>query len=287
MNKNEIMPVASDELLAELSMDFPQEQSFTRTVLPKFGMLSQDLTETVGTGKNKKINLIQPAGAFYIERKTGEKITKEDGTEIDEYAKEFLDDETPSVHIIYSRKMLSNYNEGTEVFTSSSIYDLDTEIVPLFAQRKEVARGTPAQLKALPEFRTVSKKTGKPTSSLRDERVLYVVYNGELMQMTIHGSSLWSFVAYARKMSPPRVLTTLSHEDKVNGDIEWSVMTFVPERSINEEEANIALEFKRQLVEAIKAEKAFFESMSTDVDNQLERLASPSEDFVPVKDKAF
>ena len=283
--KKEIIAVASEEALAELSGDFPKESSFTRIVLPKFGMLSQDLTQTVGTGKAKKIELVQPAGAFYIEQKTGEKITRDDGTEVDEYAKTFLEDEAPMVHIVYSRKMLSHYDEATETYTSSPIYDEDTEIVPLFEKKQEVARGTPAQLKALPRFRTLSKKTGKPTSSLRDERVLYVVYNGELMQLQLHGSSLWAFVAYAKKVSPPRVLTRLGSENKVNGSIEWSPMTFVPERQITADEAAVAIEFKNALITAIKAEKSYYEGVVSQIevaDKQMDAISAPV-DFAPVE----
>jgi hypothetical protein len=251
----EIMNVASDEQLAVLAQAFPQEPSFTRILAPRFGMASQDQTEEVGKGKEKKINVIAAAGTFYTERESDEVVVGEDGSEKKVWRKEWLDNEHPEVIILYQRKQLRYYDEGEQKYVSSPIFDTDDEQVVLFKDRKEVARGTVSELKAL--YPGVDKK-GKAVSKLKDEKVLYVLMDGELYQMNLHGSSLWSFSAYARKVAPPTVVTMLGSEHNENGQVSWEKMTFAPKRPITKAEADEVIAKITDIREAIASEKAFF-----------------------------
>lgn len=273
--KNELMVAASDTQLAQLASGLPQGEGFTRILTPRFGMVSQDILKEEGVGKNKKVTLETAEGAFFTEHETDETITREDGTEAKEWQKDFLDEENPEVIILFQRKQLRYYDTGEEKYTSSPIFDRDDEQVVLFKDRKEVARGTIAELKAL--YPAVSKKTGKATSDLKDVAILYVLYNGELMQMNLHGTSLWSFQSYKRKVAPPTVITLLGAEHCEQGDTKWSKVTFSAKRPLSKDEADLAIEKVTEIKEAIAGEKAYFSAQNGDskVDEQFEALTAP------------
>lgn len=277
MTKKELMTVASETQLAQLAQEFPQEASFSRILLPRFGLLSQDKTEEVGTGRNKKINLIAAAGTFFTEKETEEVTVRDDGTEAKVWEKNYLDEEHPEVIILFQRKQLRYYDEAEEKYTSSPIFDRDDETVVLFKDRQEVARGTVAELKKL--YPGVDKK-GKPISLLKDEKILYVLLDGEVYQMNLHGSSMWSFQAYARKVVPPSVVTVLGSSAEQKGDIKWNKMTFSAKRKVTGEEADEVLAKIGEIKEAIIAEKQFFAGQNgeSEVDKQFDALTKKDND---------
>jgi len=245
-----VVTVASEEQLALLRGEFPQEQGYKRNILPKLGMFSQDQME----GKGKSMKVVTEAGTFYIEHETedldenGKKIWVKDeiGTEIE-------------ASIIFSRKQLKYYNENDETFTSSAIYDNDDEVISLWCSKAEIAKGTPAELKARPEYEF--EEDGKKKSRLKDNRILYVLYEGELYQMNIGGSSMYSWMTFLRKIgSPTSSLLKLSSEPKEKGKIAWNQMVFEVVRSINSDEANKVIELITDLKNGILAEKSFFAS---------------------------
>lgn len=250
-----LMVPASQEVMAALSSEFPQEASYTRIMVPRFGMVSQDKLKEEGTGKNKKITLEVAEGTFYTDRETENTVTREDGTEGKEWQKDYLENEKPEVIILFQRKQLRYYDSGEEKYTSSPIYDRDDEEVVLFKDREEVGRGTPAELKAM--YPAVDRK-GKPTSGLKEEKILYVLFEGELMQMNLKGTSLWSFQSFARKVAPPTVVTILGAEHCEQGETKWSKMTFTPKRQITAEEAELVMAKIQEIKEAIASEKAYF-----------------------------
>lgn len=251
----ELMVPASQEVMASLSAEFPQEASYVRIQMPRFGMISQDKLKEEGTGKNKKITVEVAEGTFYTDRETENTVTREDGTEGKEWQKDYLDTENPEVIILFQRKQLRYYDSSEEKYTSSPIYDRDDEEVVLFKDRAEVARGTPAELKAL--YPGVDRK-GKAISNLKEEKILYVLFNGELMQMNLKGTSLWSFQAFARKVSPPTVITMLGAEHCEQGETKWSKTTFTPKRQITADEAETVMAKIQEIKEAIASEKAYF-----------------------------
>lgn len=262
-----VTTVASEEALAALRQDFPTEQGFQRTLLPRLGMVSQDQTEEVKnpkTGK-KEIKIITEAGTFFIEKQTEEEDN--DGKKI--WEKTELGSEIEAT-IIFQRKQLRYYDETTETYTSSSVYDTEDEIIPLFCNKAEIARGTPAELKAREEYQFT--KNGKTKSSLEDNRILYVLYEGEIYQMNLRGSSMYAWMTYSRKVLVPAVLTAMNSEAKEKGDINWNQMTFNKVRDLNQSEVDTVLENVAEIKGAIAAEKAFYASLGQTGDQNKKNL---------------
>lgn len=248
-----IQTVASEEQLAILRSEFPQENGFKRNLLPRLGMFSQDVTE----GKGKSMKVVSEAGTFYLERETEE--VNEEGKKI--WKKEELGD-TVNVNIIFQRKQLKYYDEKTETYTSSAVYDSDDEVIPLFCNKAEIDKGTPAELKAREIYQY--EKDGKIRSKLEDNRILYVLYEGELYQLNLRGSSMYSWMTFLRNnTSPSSLLIKLSSEAKEKGSIEWNQMTFEIVRDINGEEAGIIIDKVKEIKESINMEKEFFASQNT------------------------
>lgn len=263
----EVAQVLTDEQAAALLDLFPVEQSFVRVQLPRFGMYSQDQTE----GKGKAMVVTAEAGMFYTEVRS-DQIDPATGKNI--YVKTEIDKEVSGI-IIFKRKQLSMYVEG-DGYTSSPIYDSNDEIVPLFKNKQEIARDTPENLKAL--FPGVTKK-GKPKSNLGEDSILYVLLDGDdtntIYQLNLHGSSNYSYLAYARTVAVNTVLTTFNSTEEVNGTNEWNQMSFKAARKITPQEASIVLEKVGEIKAGIAAEKAYFSrgaAVSTEADKEFAAL---------------
>lgn len=244
--------VASPEALAELKNAFPQEQGFTKIMLPRLGMYSQDQTE----GKGKQTKVTTEAGTFYIEREVDGK--DDDGNPAKVWEREEIGNEIEGI-IIYNRKQMKFYDEAAEKFTSSPVYDTEDEIVPLFRDKKEIARGTPAELKARDEYQ-FTDTDGKEKSKLKDNRILYIIYENETYQMNIAGSSMYSFMSYARKVLAPSVITVMNSEPKEKGKIAWNQMTFTVKKALDDAEVQDVLSKVHEIQEGITQEKSFFAS---------------------------
>ncbi len=254
MSKKELANVASDEVLAQLGESYPIEQGGLTIQLPRLGLVSQDITKETGTGKNKKIEVVTPAGEFYIDQQT-EEVDK-DGKNV--WSKEEIGDGFEGI-IVFKRKQLRLYDEATEKYTSSPIYDNDDEVLPLFCDKKEIARGTPAELKEKYEFTT---SDGKVKSKLEDNRISYILYKGELYQMNLRGSSMWSLAKYEKTVVVPTVLTAFGSTAETKGQISWNKMSFKVVRKITGEEAKLILEKQDMLKKAIALSKASYAKAS-------------------------
>lgn len=237
----------SDQTLSELKAQFPAEQGFTRTLLPRLGMASQDKTE----GKGKAMKVITEAGTFFIEKQTDEE--NEEGKKI--WAKEEIGAEV-EVTVLYQRKQLRYFDESLEQYTSSPVYDTDEEVVPLFCNKQEVCRGTPADLKARPEYQY--EKDGKKKSKLEENRILYVLYKDETYQLNLRGSSMWSWVKWSRQNLPPAIITKMASDAKEKGSIAWNQMTFEKVRDLDENEIKEVMARIDAIKEGIKQEKMFY-----------------------------
>lgn len=246
-NNTTITTTLTDEQRALLGQMTPQEQGFTRIQLPRLGMYSQDKFE----GKGKSAVLVKEAGMFYLElppeTKDGDWKKMEIGTSMEGI-------------VLYHRKQLSYYDNATEKYTSSPIYDTPEDIVPLFMDGKEVHRGTTAELKA--KYAYTDPDDGKVKSKLEDMRVLYVLKDGQVYQMTLRGSSMWAFSKYAKSCLVSSVLTKFNSEAKENGSIAWNQMTFDAVREITPEEANIVIDNLQKITTSIADEKAYFASLA-------------------------
>ncbi len=231
---------ADADELALLNEAFPTVES-NRVILPRMGMLSKDITEESGTGRNKKIKVIEASGTFFTEVVDG-----------DEVKKEFIEGAEQDFIIVFHRKQLKYFDKGLEKFISSPIFDNDEQIVPLYLDKRVIAKGTKAELQA--KYPAISQK-GKPTSDLKEYKILYVVYEGVLYQMNISITSGWAFSKYAGSFkdntSPATVITSIGSEEETNGSNTYSKMTFTKGRTINGEE-----------IEFVKAHQATLRDMA-------------------------
>lgn len=268
----------SEEALALLKQNFPQPEGFTRVLLPRIKFVSQDKFE--GKGKDKKVSIV--AGTFFEERETDEL----DENEKKIWASEELGDSMDGV-IIYVRKQLRMYDEKTEEYTSSPIFDTKDDVVPLFCNKKEVGRGTPADLKK--KYMYLPKGADKERSALEENDILYVLRGiedkenePELFQFNLRGSSMWSFRAYTRKTLPPAVITNFSSTAEENGDIEWNKVSFTPERMLTNDEVTIVMQRVAEIKQAIADEKAFFAdagATAEDVAGEGKKKGDEDDDF--------
>lgn len=257
-----VATVASEETLMALRQEFPSDAGFTRALLPRLGMYSQDQIE--GKGKLQKVTV--EAGTFYTDKETDEV----DAEKKKIWAKEELGTEI-ELTIIFQRKQLRYYDESTEEYTSSPIYDNDTEIVPLFLNKKEIARDTPVNLKKKYAY---TDDDGKKKSRLQDNRVLYALYEGELYQMSLHGSSMYSFMAFQRKHLVPAILVSITSEAMEKGKIAWNKMIFDKVRDLSQSEAENVLATVKEIKEGIAAEKAYFANQDAGSEEEEEEAGS-------------
>lgn len=263
----ELTTEVSKDLLAEAAGNMPTDNSFQRIILPRIGMFTQDQTE----GKGKSMVVTAEAGTFYIDAESEE--TNDEGKKV--WTKTELGKEIEAT-IIYHRKKLSYWDSSAQEFTSSPIYDEDTDIIPLFKARKEIAKGTPKELKK--DYMYVDPRDGKNKSKLQDMVVLYVLYAGNVYQCEIKGTSMWAFKTYSRGVVPPVVLTKFTSEYKESGSINWNQMKFTTLRKLTEEELVEVVNLQKMIKSSIKAEKDYFASLNTDVpmdDVQTEEDWSP------------
>lgn len=261
MTKNKEVTVLSQEELAVLDESYPVSEGSSRLSLPKFGMLAKDVTKETGTGKNKKIEVIQASGTFYTEKDEGE--TNEEGKNV--WTKNYLDGETLDVQVVYHRYQLRFYDKGLEKFISSPIYDTADQVLPLFLDKREIARGTEKELQALYPAKTAK---GKPTSDLKKMTILYVIYEGEMHQFNLSVSSGWEFGKYKDKRNPSKFITTLSSTEETFGVNTFRKTLF-----------NVARPLATQ--EELEEVKSFQDTVKTVVESDSRfLLASPEEKSV-------
>lgn len=244
----ELANVVSEETMIALQESYPVEQNGQRIILPRLGLVSQDVTE----GKGKQMKVITEAGTFFTEKPSDEE-DPDTGKRI--YKREELGNEIEGV-ILFKRYQLKMYHENDDTFTSSPVFDNEEEIVPIFKNKEEVGRGTVKELQAKYEF--TDSNTGKIRSKLELNRILYVQYEDEIYQMNLRGTSMFAFLAYARKVLVPSVVTTFSSEAKEKGSINWNQMTFNVKRKLTEKEAQEILQKVQEIKRAIEFERAQF-----------------------------
>lgn len=251
--KNEVS-VVSEEELALLRESFPIIEGGKRVVLPILGMLSKDLTEESGTGKKKTIKVIEAAGTFFKNYDTGDEETGEDGKVKKIWKKDYLGEEI-DVIIVFHRRQLRIFDSSLNKFISSPVYDTADQVIPLFLDGREIARGNQEQLQAL--YPAVSEK-GKKTSKLKEEKILYVLYENEMYQVKLTTSSKWAFQDYARKVGPATVVTKIGSIEETFGTNTYRKMTFTNKRLINASELKLIKENQTGLKETVESDRVFF-----------------------------
>lgn len=260
----------TEEQLAILNDSFPViEGSSEKLILPRFGMLSKDITETSGTGKNKKIKVLQSAGTFFSEREHPE--LDEDGKRV--WVKTYFDKETIDVVIVYHRRQLRMYDSSLEKFYSTPIFDKPDQVIPLYLDKQVVKKGTQAELQAM--FPAVTLK-GKPSSKLKEEIILFLLVNGELHQCSLSQSSKYEYLTYAKSVNPSACITTLSSVEDEFGDNVFRKMTFKKSRIIDGNEFELIKESQDILISKVESDKKFFLPAQSTADQELEAIASAS-----------
>ena len=249
MTGKEIQKAPSEESLAALRAMFPKDAGFERKSFSRLGLTSQDETE----GKGKTLKVVAEAGSFFIERASKE---LHETTGKKKWLKTELGTSIEGI-IIFNRKQLSYYNSNDETYSSTPIYDNDDEVIPLFCSGAEIAKGTPKELQALYPAQT---RTGKPSSALKDNSIVYVLYENELFQMNLHGTSMYAYKTFKRATHPGvnEFMTHFSSEPKSMGSTEWNQMTFKTIRPLTADEVENSLSLASDMTQAIKEEKAFF-----------------------------
>jgi hypothetical protein len=230
--------------LTVLDGAYPVSNDPTYVSLSRFGMLSKDIEEVSGTGKNKKTKVIESAGTFYTEKDLGE--LNEEGKKV--WTKEFIG-ESVDVQIVFERKQLRKFDKSLNKFISSDMYDNDSQIVSLYLDKRVVAKGTREELQA--RYPKLTEK-GKPSSSLNEDRIIYVIYNGELHQFNLSTSSKWSFADYKRQVgNPSKVITNLSSVEETNGSNTYRKVVFKSIGLINAEQLELVQENQAKLNEEV------------------------------------
>ncbi len=267
-----IVKAASAEEMALLDNSYPVEQGFTRILLPRLEFVSQDKTE----GKGKSMKVVIEAGTFFKSIQTKEK----DENDKPIWEKEELGKDVELI-IVYERKQLKFYDG--EKYHSSPVYDTNDQIIPLFKDKAEIAKGTPAELRAMKQYQGVSQK-GKPMSKLEETRVLYVLLDDEMYQFSIRGTSMYAYLDYKKEVQPNKVVTSLNSEPQENGSTEWNQITWTNLRPLTSTEVHTVVEKITEIKEAIKTEQEFFANKNTapeevEADSKFKALGSGNKDF--------
>lgn len=251
MAKKETSLALTDEQKALLDQSYPVGDESSRLLLPRLGLLSKDITEEKGTGKLKKINIINAAGEFYTEKDLGE--TDDDGKK--KWTKTFIDGESIEVIIVYHRYQLRKFDSSLGKFISSPMYDNDTQVVPLYQDKRVIKRGTEKELQA---FYPALTQQGKPTSDLKKDTILFVLYEGELHQLNLSQSSKWAFSSYKRGLNPSQVVTELGSKEETFGTNTYRKMTFKNLRPVSSTEFDEVYENQSKVRETVESDSRFY-----------------------------
>lgn len=270
MAKNKEQSLAlTEEQKALLDNSFPVGDQSNRLSLPKFGMLSKDITEESGTGKNKKIKVIEAAGTFYTESDEGEK--NEEGKSV--WTKTYLEGETVDLQIVYFRHQLRMYDSSLSKFYSTPIYDNAEQTLPLYMDKQIVKRGTEKDLQAM--FPKVTLK-GKPGSKLDKKTILYVLWDNKMYQFELSVSSGWEFSTFRKKINPSSVITTLSSTEEQAGSNVYRKINFNIKRPITSDEFDTVAENQTQVKAVVESDSRFLLS-SGEQDKEFDTLAAKVE----------
>jgi len=265
----ELVVAATEEQLAILDKSFPVAEDSRAPRLPRMGFLSKDIVEEKGTGKNKKITVVQSAGTFYTEVETDE-VSEETGKKV--WSKEFFGDQEPlDAVIFYHRKQLRMFDSVDNIYINTPIFDDNEEIVPLYKGATQIDKGLPASLQA--KYPALTAK-GKPSSKLKSEVILYLLVNEEVYQMNLSQSSKFSFQTYGRTTKVNHVITTLSMSDEMTqGTNTYRHIVFSSKGVMTQKQADLVLPVVKELNDYISAKKTAYGGQSQ------EEIAKMNADF--------
>lgn len=249
MSKKETSLALTEEELSILSESYPVIENEGRQTFPRMGVLADDLVEETGTGKNKKIIVLQPAGTFFTSKDLGE--TDETGKKI--WTAEYLD-ETIDVVITFHRYQLKIYDKGLKKYISSQIYDQPNQYLSLYLDKQVIKKGVEKDLQALYPERTTK---GKMTTGLKKQIILYVVYNEEMYQFDTNQTSQWSFRDYQKTVEVPKVVTTMGSTGEMAGTTKFRKLNFKNLRPISRTEFNLVKDGQEMLKNQVEQDSRF------------------------------
>lgn len=241
----------SEEQLAILNENYPISADNSRLTFPKFGMESKDITKETGTGKNKKIELIQAAGTFYTEKDLGE--INSEGKKV--WTKTYIDGETVEGIITFHRYQLRKFDSSLNKFISSPIYDNENQVIPLYLDKQVIKRGTEKDLQSM--YPALTQK-GKPTSDLKKYTIIYFLYQGETYQFNLGVSSGWAFSTYKKLVNPSTVVTVLGSSEETFGTNTYRKVTFTKGSVITSTDFDAVLETQETLKQQVVNDDTLF-----------------------------
>jgi hypothetical protein len=257
-----ILAPLTPEELAELSADYPQEEGYTKRYLPVIKMVGKDEKEKVFVDGEELEKVVHKAGQFYSSEKVeGETV------------KTYLTDQTVEVIVIHHRYFLSYYDNALGSTIKSFSYDLPTDVTVLRRVEKtvkpdgslefksiECGKGTREELQK--KYPWKEAKNGRKNPELKECKELIVLRLSDmkLYSMPLNATSSWAYSDYLRDIKPSENVTAIGFEKKVNGTTEWVQNTYKKVRPINREEFNVVRELKKQIREAMAAERAQYGS---------------------------
>lgn len=246
----------SQEITTELQGEslLPKESGYIRKMFPRITFVSQDKTE----GKGKNMTVVEEAGTFFTEKQTDE--LNEKGKK--KWSHEEVGKSFEGV-IFFTRKKLSFFDSAAAKYITSSYYDQDTDIIPLWQDGKKIAEGTKAELQEPYRY----EEEGKKKCKLQENKILYIYYEGEVFEMTIKGTSMFEYSGYYKTWNaePNKNLTLISSVEAENGATRWNKTTYARVRQLTQEEWDITRSLAAEMISGIMEEKSYFAPVNTDV----------------------
>ena len=268
-----VTTTADAAVLAALGAQVPKDPGFNRIQLPRLVFKAKAKIEQDPDDEDK-MKVIYKAGTFFSEHETEEK--DEEGKP--KWASKNLGNTLEGI-VVYKRKQLRYYDEPSETFYSTPIFDDAEQIIPLFAGGKKIASGTPAALKKMDMFKY--EKEGKTRSYLADNTIVYLLVGEELFQFSITSlGAVIEFSRYGQKVAYGLAanVTKFTSTKEKKGDNEYNALKFEAARLINTDEVPLVQEKINLIQEAIDAERAFYSQSAEDSAVEAAVLALPGDD---------
>jgi hypothetical protein len=236
--------ISEGSALEALKNAYPQhaEDDFIKTILPQIRFKAKAVLD------DKEEKVVIKAGTFMLVTRSEEKVD-------DKY--EYI--ETPvgmdiTVDVLFERYKLNYYNSSDNVYVSSPVFDSKEEVVKLFSGGKEIASGHVAELQG----QYMVEKDGKKRSALELLKVLYVLYKGEVHEMTLSLGNGFTYRKYKQENIVPVVHTKISSKKTEHGGNKYNAMTFTADGFLTEEEAQHNLALVQNIQKGIADEKAYY-----------------------------
>ena len=235
--------ISEGSALEALRASYPQhaEDNYVKNNLPQIRFKAKAVLDD-----DDKV--VTKAGTFVTVVRSEEKVDDKY-----EYTENVLGADI-TVDVLYERYKLNYYNSGDNAYVSSPVFDNKEEVVKLFSGGKEIASGTVAELQG----QYLIEKDGKKKSELQLLKVLYVLYDGDVHEMTLSLGNGYAWRKYKQETMVPVVHTKIASKKTEHGGNKYNEMTFTAGEYLTEEEAVRNLSIVEDIKKGIAEEKAFY-----------------------------